>query len=88
MGTVFNYRDYSPVGDVITIVTCIIYMFLMKSTYTVRKKNINLFRMANGLCVIAAVSSIFSHLYSQYEKPTTQDEKIPYSITGPAILNI
>lgn len=67
MGTVFNYRDYSPVGDVITIVTCIIYMFLMKSTYTVRKKNINLFRMANGLCVIAAVSSIFSHLYSQYE---------------------
>lgn len=52
---------YTPVGDAITIVTCIIYWFLLKSTYTVRKENIKLFHAANGICAIAASASIYYH---------------------------
>lgn len=53
--------NYTSVGDVITIVICIILLLLLRSTYTVRKRNIILFRAATYICILAAVTSITYH---------------------------
>lgn len=56
-----TYDVYFPVGDVITIILCLVNAFLLQSTYTVEKKNIKLFHFANSLTILASSCSIFYH---------------------------
>lgn len=61
MTDVLFYQNYTPVADVSTIAICIIYSFLLHSTYTMKQKNLTLFKMANFLILSAAVTSISFH---------------------------
>jgi len=56
----FDYK-YVVQGDIITLLLCIVVHFLMKSTYMVKKANLGIFRIANRLVGVAAVSSIVYH---------------------------
>lgn len=61
MTDVLFYQNYTPVADVSTIAICIIYSFLLHSTYTMKQKNLTLFKLANFLILFAAVTSISFH---------------------------
>jgi len=61
MTDVLFYQNYTPVADVSTIAICIIYGCLLRSTYTMRQRNLTLFKLGNSLVFLAAVSSIAFH---------------------------
>lgn len=61
MTDVLFYQNYNPVADVSTIAICIIYGFLLRSTYTMKQKNLTLFKVANFLISFAAATSISFH---------------------------
>lgn len=61
MTDVLFYQNYTPVADVCTITICIIYGFLLRSTYTMKQKNLTLFKLADFLIAFAAVTSISFH---------------------------
>lgn len=61
MTDVLFYQNYTPVADVSTIAICIIYGCLLRSTYTMKQKNLTLFKFGNLLVLLAAVSSISFH---------------------------
>ena len=50
---------YSAVGDVITVMLCIICWLLLRSTYTMKQANLKLFYFANSLIGTAAISHSF-----------------------------
>lgn len=52
---------YSAVGDIITVMLCIICWLLLRSTYTMKQANLKLFYIANSLIGIAAISNSFFH---------------------------
>lgn len=58
--------NYVVEGDMIALMMCIIVNALLRSTYTVKKANIKLFRMANRLVGIAAVTSMTYHTLVNY----------------------
>lgn len=62
MTDVLFYQNYSPVADVSTIAICIIYAFLLQSTYTMKQKNLTLFKLGNFLVLLAAFSNISFHV--------------------------
>lgn len=53
---------YSAVGDIITVLLCIICWLFLRSTYTTKQVNLNLFYIANSALCIAAIS----HSFFQY----------------------
>lgn len=62
MEDVLFYQNYFPAGDVITLALCFVVGFLMRSTYTLKRANLNIFKRANRTVAIAAVSSLFYHM--------------------------
>lgn len=52
---------YSAVGDIITVMLCVICWLLLRSTYTMKQVNLKLFYIANSLICAAAVSHSFFH---------------------------
>lgn len=61
MKDVLFYQNYVMAGDLITLALCMVVAILMKSTYTVKKTNLNIFTRGNLLIAIAASSSIIYH---------------------------
>lgn len=61
MTDVLFYQNYNPVGDVSTVAICVIYWFLLHSTYTMKQKNLTMFKMGNSCVLLAAVTSIIFH---------------------------
>ena len=68
MGEFVMYQNYSRVGDVIAIATCIVLFIIFASTYTIKERNIRLFRLATVLVIIASLSSIFFHMLAEEPK--------------------
>ena len=71
-----NVSSYMPVGDVCTIIICLINAILLKATYTIKEKNYKLFTVGNSLIVIASSSSVL--FYSVYSMYGTVNSKIIY----------
>ncbi len=61
----FDYK-YVVQGDIIAFVLSIVVHFLLKSTYMVRRSNLNIFKTANRLVSLAAVASVFYHYMIVY----------------------
>lgn len=61
MTDVLFYQNYVSAADVSTIIICIIYWLLLKSTYTIKQKNLTIFKFANVLVLLAATTSIYFH---------------------------
>lgn len=61
MRDVLFYQNYTPVGDISAIVIGVIHWFLLKSTYTIKQKNLTMFKWANVFLVISATSNIVYH---------------------------
>ncbi len=61
----FDYK-YVVQGDIIAFVLSIVVHFLLKSTYMVKRSNLNIFKLANRLIGVAAVSSVFYHYMIVY----------------------
>lgn len=61
MTDVLFYQNYTSVADVSTIAICIIYWFLLRSTYTMKQKNLTMYKVGNALVLLAAVSNICFH---------------------------
>ena len=56
----FDYK-YVVQGDIIAFLISIVTHCLLKSTYMAKKANLNIFKFANKLMMVAAISSIFYH---------------------------
>ena len=61
MKDVLFYQNYTPVADVCTIALCMIHLFLLRSSYTIKQKNLTIFRWANFCVMLAAFSNISFH---------------------------
>ncbi len=61
MKDVLFYQNYSPVADISTMAICIIFVFLLQSTYTIKQRNLTLFRITDFSLVVAAAASVFYH---------------------------
>lgn len=61
MADVLFYQNYTPVADVCTIAICIINWLLLRSTYTIKQKNLTMFWCANFFMLLAAFSNIAFH---------------------------
>ncbi|MBQ6845255.1 MAG: EAL domain-containing protein [Agathobacter sp.] len=61
----FDYK-YVVQGDIIAFVLSIVVHFLLKSTYMVKRSNLNIFKTANRLIGVSAVTSIFYHYMIEY----------------------
>lgn len=72
MDDVLFYQNYSPVGDICTMAVCIVYWYLLSSTYTVKHRNLTTFKIANSMVLIAAMCSvIYHHLVMNDARPAT-----------------
>lgn len=58
---VLFYQNYVMVGDIIAFMLCLVVAFLIRSTYTVKRTNLRIFKTANRLVAMAAASSIIYH---------------------------
>lgn len=61
MKDVLFYFNYSPVADVSTIVLSVIYGLLLRSSYVTKQKNLTMFKAANALVFLAALTAIGFH---------------------------
>ena len=61
MEDVLFYNNYSAVGDICTISICIIFWILLNSTYTIKQKNLLLFKSASILVTLASAAEIIYH---------------------------
>lgn len=60
-----NVSKYMPVGDVCTIIICLVNAILLKSTYTIKQKNFKLFTLGNSFVMLSAIASIaFYRMYA------------------------
>jgi len=73
--------DYVVEGDIVALMLCVIVNALLRSTYTVKKANIKLFRTANRLVGVAAVTSITYHTLLNYISESTVPFIYVYRIT-------
>lgn len=58
------YGNYTPVGDILVIASCLVFAILFRTAYINRSKNFIIFRNTLILLVIAAFSDILYHLCS------------------------
>lgn len=61
MRDVLFYQNYNHMADLSTIVICILHWFLLRSTYTIKQKNLTMFHAANGFVLFAAGANILYH---------------------------
>lgn len=61
MRDVLFYQNYNVAGDVIAISICVLYRIMLRTTYTVKHKNLTIFNMGNALVILAAFSHILFH---------------------------
>ena len=61
MGDILFYQNYEVSGDIISMIMCIVSIFLLGASYVVRRKNLQIFKFANALVFIASLSSIIFH---------------------------
>lgn len=61
MNDVLFDHNYVVEADIVAIMLCIIVNALLRSAYTLKKRNINIFRRANRLVGVAAMFSITYH---------------------------
>lgn len=64
----FDYK-YVVQGDIIALLISIVTHCLLKSTYMAKKANLSIFKFANKLMMVAAVSSVFYHYMIFYLRP-------------------
>ena len=55
------YDNYTPVGDVLVMAMCLIFVILIRTTYINRTRNFAYLKMMIVLVFVAAVSDIFYH---------------------------
>ncbi len=56
------YENYSPVGDIIVMGTCLVFFVLMKLSFNVKNKNYHLLKIMVACILVSAVSSITYHV--------------------------
>lgn len=56
------YQNYSPVGDIMVLATCIVFVILMRVAYISKSKNYKIFQNMIALLILAAVSGIVYHM--------------------------
>lgn len=61
MGDILFYQNYVISGDIISMILCLVSFFLLGSAYAVRRRNLQIFKIANALVFIASASSIIFH---------------------------
>ena len=61
MEDVLFYQNYVIAGDIIAFMLCLVVSFLIRSTYTVKRTNLKIFKSGNRLVALAAASSIIYH---------------------------
>ena len=66
MSDILFDHNYVVEGDMIALMLCMIVHALMRSTYTVKRTNLNIFCTSNLLVGVAAVSSMVYHTLIQY----------------------
>lgn len=59
-------NNYVVEGDLVALLLCLIVNALLRSTYTVKKKNLRIFKTANRLIGVAAVCSMTYHSLIAY----------------------
>lgn len=64
----FDYK-YVVQGDIIALLISIVTHCLLKSTYMAKKANLGIFKFANKLMMVAAVSSVFYHYMIFFLRP-------------------
>ena len=64
----FDYK-YVVQGDIIAFLISIVTHCLLRSTYMAKKANLGIFKFANKLMMVAAVSSVFYHYMIFYLRP-------------------
>lgn len=69
MRDILFYQNYVISGDVISMMLCLATFFLLGSSYAVRKKNLQIFKLANTFVFIASGSSIVFHQLLQNLTP-------------------
>ena len=55
------YQNYVPAGDIVAFMLSLVVASLIRSTYTVKRTNLKIFKTANILVAMAAVSSMIYH---------------------------
>lgn len=66
MGYIYSY---SYVGDAITIILSIVCWILLSSSYSIKRKNLTLFKVANIIIMVAALCSIWMHYMIEHYNP-------------------
>ena len=61
MVDILFYQNYVAAGDIVAIILCVVSYFLLGSAYTVRKRNLQIFKIGNLLILISASASIIYH---------------------------
>lgn len=56
------YENYSPVGDVIVLGTCLVLLVLMKFAYNVKSKNYRILQWMIGCLWVAGMSNLAYHI--------------------------
>ncbi len=83
--TVLYYNHYSPVGDVLVIATCLVFIILIRSVYISKTKNFLLFRIILGLLMVAGSASIFYHVAlkdpKSFEVPAIYTFRVVYRVS-------
>lgn len=65
------YMNYTPIGDIITLILCIVSFLLSGSTYTKKDRRLLILKMCRVLCVISAIGSISFYSMLQGKFPST-----------------
>ena len=59
---IIYYENYSPVGDILVLATCFVFIILIGSAYISKTKNFVLFRIMIGLLMLASSMGIMYHV--------------------------
>ena len=61
-GAITYYENYSPVGDVLVLAICFVFIILIKSAFISKTKNFAIFRIILGLLMIAGALGLVYHI--------------------------
>lgn len=61
-GAITYYENYSPVGDVLVLAICFVFIILIRSAFISKTKNFAIFRIILGLLMLAAIFGLFYHV--------------------------
>ncbi|MBR1599855.1 MAG: hypothetical protein IJ661_13230 [Lachnospiraceae bacterium] len=61
-GAITYYENYSPVGDVLVLAICFVFIILIRSAFISKTKNFAIFRIILGLLILAAGLGLFYHV--------------------------